>query len=84
MRDVEKNLIYKFYLPMVFSALVVQLGLATTILGINRSVLNFMDWDDDENRNFFKHRAGEFWEIPLKVPEGQGLLEEMQLLHARE
>jgi hypothetical protein len=84
MRDVEENLIYKFYLPMVFSELAIQLGLASTILGINRSVLKFMDREDDENRTFFKDRAGDFGEIPWDLPEERGFSEEMQLMLSRD
>jgi hypothetical protein len=69
MREAEENLIYKFYLPTVFSALLIQLGLAGTILEMNRSVLNFMDWGDDENRAFFDDRAGDFGEISWDLTE---------------
>lgn len=79
MREAEENLIYKFYLPMVFSALAIQLGLAGTILNMNRSVLKFMDWRDDENRAFFEERAGDFGEICWDLQEERSFSEEMQL-----
>lgn len=79
MRDVEEGLIYKFYLPMVVCALAIQLGLAGTILGMNRSVLMFMDWRDHENRAFFNDRAGDVGKLSWDLPKARGFAEEMQM-----
>jgi hypothetical protein len=84
MRETEENLIYKSYLPMVFSALAIQLGMAGIILGINRSVLKFMEWKDDDNRTFFEDRAGDYGVTWEPLPEEPGFSQEVQWMLPRD
>ncbi|MCJ1405053.1 hypothetical protein MMC11_008279 [Xylographa trunciseda] len=54
MKDIEENDIFTFYLPMVISALVVQLLLATVILELNGDILKCTVWSVKENRSFWE------------------------------